>query len=63
MVRYNVQARKETLDLEKDICKSRDHSFHVVPYKLKASVLTRNQRINDKVDKDPEEELFDVKAN
>ena len=33
---YHItKARKESLDLERDICRSRDISFHVVPYKLK----------------------------
>ena len=29
------QAREETLDLEKDVCRSRSLSLHMVPYKLK----------------------------
>ena len=28
-------AREEFLDLEQDICRSRNLSFHLVPYKLK----------------------------
>ena len=32
---FFVQARKEILDLESDICRRTDVSFHVVPYKLK----------------------------
>ena len=35
---YTTKARKEVLDLERDICRSRDISFHVVPYKLKARI-------------------------
>ena len=36
MVNSNIyQARKETLDLERDVCRSRNLSLHMVPYKLK----------------------------
>ena len=35
MIYHITKARKESLDLERDICRSRDISFHVVPYKLK----------------------------
>ena len=31
------QARKETLDLERDVCRSRNLSLHMVPYKLKVT--------------------------
>ena len=33
--KYFCQARKETLDLERDVCRSRNLSLHMVPYKLK----------------------------
>lgn len=41
LVSFFVQARKEILDLEKDICRRTDVSFHVVPYKLKVGDTSR----------------------
>ena len=38
---FFVQARKEILDLESDICRRTDVSFHVVPYKLKVGDTCR----------------------
>ena len=38
---FFVQARKEILDLERDICRKTDVSYHVVPYKLKVGVISR----------------------
>ena len=32
-----LQARMEMMDLETDVCRSRDLSLHLVPYKLKVS--------------------------
>ena len=33
--KYSSILREESLDLESDICRSRNLSFHLVPYKLK----------------------------
>ena len=34
---WTLQARMEMMDLETDVCRSRDLSLHLVPYKLKVS--------------------------
>ena len=43
MIYHIKKARKESLDLERDICRSRDISFHVVPYKLKARLSQKEE--------------------
>ena len=50
-----VQARKEILDLERDICRKTDTSFHVVPYKLKVRDISRSSLLKPTIPQfDPE---------
>ena len=46
----------ETMDLETDVCRSRDLSLHLVPYKLKVQRIVGN---DDCDDNDPQ---FDPEA-